>query len=198
MAADVHVRAERDLDGIAPGVGRGLAREVDRPRDAIGIGADRERDALGDARGELDHARARHRDVERDLRLPATIEPLQPARVAVAVDRVVGEVGLQVGDRRDEPRDRHRLLAEVEQRGVAATDAEHEAAARRLLHGRRDVGERRGMARVRVGDAGGEPQPLGRGRRQRDGDERIADEVLRVGEGDAVPTRDPRPARPGR
>ena len=49
--------------------------------------------------GELDHARARHRDVERDLRLPAAIEPLQPARVAVAVDRLVGEVRLQVGDR---------------------------------------------------------------------------------------------------
>ena len=80
MAADVHVRAERDLGGIAPGVGRGLAREIDRPRHAIGIGADRERDALGDATGELDHLRARHRDVERDLGLAAPVEPLQPAR----------------------------------------------------------------------------------------------------------------------
>ena len=83
--------------------------------------------------------------------------------------------------------DRHRLAAEVEQRGVAAPDAEHEAAARRLLHGRRDVGERGRMAGVRVGHAGREPQPLGRRGRERDGDERVADEVLRVGERDAVP-----------
>ena len=43
------------------------------------------------------------------------------------------------------------------------------------------------MARVRVGDAGREAEPFGRGGRERDGDERVADEVLRVGERDAVP-----------
>ena len=104
----------------------------------------------------------------------AAVEPLQPARVAVAVDGPAGEVGLQIGDELGEAGDRHRLPPEVEQRGVAAADAEHEAAARRLLHRRRDVGERGGMAGVRVGDAGREPQPLGRAGRERDRDERVA------------------------
>ena len=143
MAADVDVRAERDLGGIAPGVGRGLAREVERPRDAIGIGADRERDPLGDARRELDHPRARHRDVERDLRLPGTGRATAsrlgcPLQSIVSLARYVCRSVTE----RDERVDRHRLPAEVEQRGVAPADAEHEAAARRLLHGRRDVGER--------------------------------------------------------
>ena len=54
--------------------------------------------ALGDAAGELDHAWARHRDVERNLGLPAPSQELQPARVAVGVDRFAREVRLQVGD----------------------------------------------------------------------------------------------------
>ena len=49
MAADVDVRAERDLVGIATGVDGRLARDVERPRDAVRIGADRERHALRDA-----------------------------------------------------------------------------------------------------------------------------------------------------
>src|SRR3954454_1021546 len=37
VTADVHVRAERDLAGIAARVGRGLARDVEGPRDPVGI-----------------------------------------------------------------------------------------------------------------------------------------------------------------
>ena len=167
MTADIHVRAERDARRIASGVGRGLPREVECPRDPIGIGADREGDPFGYARRELDHARARHCDVEWDLRLPAPIEPLQPARSAVAVNGFVGEIRLKIGDRVDESRDRHRRLAEVEHRGVAPTDAEHEPPVRRLLHRRRDVGERGRVAataklslaayRRAIGDSLGEP-----------------------------------------
>ena len=43
------------------------------------------------------------------------------------------------------------------------------------------------MARIGVGDAGRESKALGGGRCERDRHERIAHEVLRVGERDAVP-----------
>ena len=89
------------------------------------------------------------------------------------------------------------FLPEVEQRGVTPADTEHEAPARRLLHGRGDIRERSRMARVRVGHAGRETQPVGGGGRQRDGDERVTDQVLRVGEGDAVPAEMLGPLRLG-
>src|SRR5207249_11715133 len=108
-------------------------------------------------------------------------------RTPVAIERLVREVCLQVSDRGRELVDRLGLAAEVEQRGVAASDAEYEPAARRLLQGGRDVGERGGMPRERVRHTGCEPETFGRVRRERDRDERVADEVLRVGEGDAVP-----------
>src|SRR5207237_8525828 len=108
------------------------------------------------------HARARDGEVERNLWLPTPVEEQQAARTPVAVERLVREVGLQVGNRGRELVDGLRLAAEVEERSVAASDAEHEAAARRLLHGYRDVGERGGMPRERVGHAGREPEALGR------------------------------------
>src|SRR5579885_176807 len=86
MTPDVDVRAERELGGIAARVGGGLPREVDRPCHTVGIGADRERDALGDPRRERDDAWSGRRDVERDLRLPRACQPEQATRSAVALE----------------------------------------------------------------------------------------------------------------
>ncbi len=187
IAADVHVRAERDLRRVATGVPRGGAGQVEGPCHPIRVGADRERDALGDAGREPDDPWAGRRDVERDLRLPHPVQPLQPARVPVAVDGAVGQVGLQVRDQRREAVDLHRLEPEVKERGVAAADPEHESPARCLLHRGGDVRQRGRVPRVRVRHARREAEALGRARRERDRDERVTDEVLRVGERDAVP-----------
>ncbi len=96
----------------------------------------------------------------------------------VDVDRPAAEVGLQIGDELGEARHRHRPPPEVEQRGVAAPDAEHEAPAGGLLHGRRDRRERSGMTRVRIRDTGREAERVGRLRGERNRDERVAAEVL--------------------
>ena len=158
------------------------------PGHAIRVGPDGERHPLGEAAGEAQHSRPRARHVERDLRLRHPIEEVEPAGEAVTVDGAAGEVRLHLRGQLDEAVDRHRLAAEVEQRGVAAADAEHEPPTRRLLHRRRDVGQQRGMSREGVGHRRGEPQPVRRCRGHRDCDERITDEVLGVGERDAVPT----------
>jgi hypothetical protein len=187
VASDVDVRAERDLGRVTPGVGRCLASQVERPGEAVGVGADGQGDLLGRAGGEVDDPRPRRRHVERHPGLAGPVEPLEPAGVPVAVDRALAEVGLHVGDQGREPSDRHGLAPQVEQGGVAPADAQHEPPAGGLLHRGGDVGERRGVTRVRVGHARGEPEPVGGRSRQGHRHEGIAHQVLRVGERDAVP-----------
>src|SRR3954469_1149824 len=95
MATDVHVHPERDVGGVAPGRSRGGARDAECPGDPLRVGTDRERHLLGDAAGELEQARSRRGDVERDLRRLGAVEPPQPAGGAVAVDGVAREIALQ-------------------------------------------------------------------------------------------------------
>ena len=127
------------------------------------------------------------------------VEPLQPARVTVAVDRPVGQVGLQVGDELGEVGPPSsacspRWKSAVSPRPMPSTNRPPEASCTVAA----TLASAAGMAGVRVRHAGREPEPLGGRRGERDGDERVADEVLRVGERDAVPPGRARPARPGR
>ena len=72
-------------------------------------------------------------DVERHLAGPRRVEPPDPALAAVDVDRAAGEVGLQSSRALEELGDRHRRQPEMEQGGVAAAGAEHEAPAGDLV-----------------------------------------------------------------
>ena len=97
VAADVDVGAERDrrrdrARRRRPPCGRGRAPRPTRSGSAPTASVTRS--AMRAAN--VDHLRARRGDVERDLRLAGPVEPLQPARVPVAVDGAAGEVGLHV------------------------------------------------------------------------------------------------------
>ena len=76
----------------------------------------------------------------------------------------------------------------MEQRGVAAAEPERDPPAALLLHGRGDGRERSRVARRGIRHPGHELQPLRRPGAERHRHERVAHEVLRVGERDAVPT----------
>ena len=84
-------------------------------------------------------------------------------------------------------RDRHRRQPEMEQGGVAATGAQHEPSAGDLVHGGGRGRQRCRVAGVDVGHAGGQLDVLGAGGHACEHHERIGAEILRVGEGDAVP-----------
>ena len=188
MAADVHVRAERDLGGIASVVGRGLAREVDRPGDAIGIGADRERHALGDraprTRSCADptpRCRAapsaagtgRGTATGSDDRSQSIVSLARYAwrSVTVSMNSTTG-IGF-----------RPRWKSAVSPRPMPSTNRPPDVSCTVAA----TFASAAGWRVIGVGDAGRETQALGRGRRERDRDERIAHQVLRVGERDAVP-----------
>ena len=106
----------------------------------------------------------------------------------VQVDRAPLQVGVQLFGTGEEVGQRHRLAAKVEQRGVAAAETERDPPATLLLHGRGNGRERGRVARRRIRHPGHELQPLRHLGAERHRHERVAYEVLRVGERDAVPT----------
>ena len=189
MRRDVRVGAEAQRVRVEPRRRARLARLLDAPAQPLGVRAERERDPVGDAGRELDHARTGRGDVDRHRRQPQRVEPAQPAGEAVEVDRAAAQVGRELGQESLEHRERRGLEADLEQRRVAAPDPEHGAPAReRVDRGDRRRGRRR-MAGDRVGDSGREPEPARRLRGERHPREHVARQVLRVGERDAVEAR---------
>ena len=180
---DVGAVAQRR--GITAGRLGGLACVGQLLGDVIRIGAHGEADAVGVARRDLDHPRARRGDLDRHLLDVRVLEPLEAALEAVTIDGVTPEVGLH---RRDIPGEaRHRILrlADALHRGIAAADAEHgpagaldpEGQRRRRRHGR--------VARDRVGHAGTEPDARRRPRGQHELPPHLGRQVLAVGNDEA-------------
>ena len=189
MAADADVGPEREVGRVTSGVDRSGSGEGDAPGDTIGIGAEGERDPFGGAGAEIDHLRTGGGDVERNLAGLGRVEPPDPARPTVDVDRAAGQIGLQSCGPFEELGDGHRGQAEVEEGRVTPPGSEHEPAAGDLVDrgGRRR--QCRGVARVDVGDAGRELESLGGAGDGGEHDERVGAQVLGVGERDPVPSR---------
>jgi hypothetical protein len=127
-------RAEAHRRRVASGgCGRRLGRG-DEARDVLGIGADREGDAIGEAGSDPRDARSGRHQLERHGWEPGEqAQPFDPTVDVAPPHDVAAEIRPQCGDLLLEARQRLRDRAHVVRRRVAATDREHAAAHRQRL-----------------------------------------------------------------
>ena len=204
-ADEVHVGAEAERFRVASRVRGGAARGLDAPRHAFGLGADGEQDPVGLTGRDADHLGAGGRDFHGHLRSiadPADAACRRTVRQSelrgergrivrnpgvLERDLLAAEIRLQNDEVVLEPAEARGRPAEVRQRAVAATDAQHHPAPRYALNGQRRRGSCRRMARHRVRHRGRDPQRLRGGGPEGEADVRVSGEVLRIDDVQAVP-----------